>query len=85
MKKEIIKNLTNDFESYANQTQNEIEFWFARDLQHLLGYTEWRNFTKVINKAKTACGFAGRNSSEQKRLLLFEDLRFGQSDNKQNG
>ncbi len=55
MKKEIIKNLTNDFESYANQTQNEIEFWFARDLQHLLGYTEWRNFTKVINKAKTAC------------------------------
>ncbi len=59
MKKEIIKTLTNDFESYANQTQNEIEFWFARDLQHLLGYSEWRNFTKVINKAKTACETAG--------------------------
>ncbi len=58
-KKEIIKTLTNDFESYANQTQNEIEFWFARDLQHLLGYSEWRNFTKVINKAKTACETAG--------------------------
>ncbi len=59
MKKEIIKTLTNDFESYANQTQNGIEFWFARDLQHLLGYSEWRNFIKVINKAKTACETAG--------------------------
>ena len=59
MKKEIIKHLTNDFESCANQTQNGIEFWFARDLQHLLGYTEWRNFTKVINKAKTACKTPG--------------------------
>jgi DNA-damage-inducible protein D len=59
MKKEIIKHLTNDFESYANQTQNGVEFWFGRDLQHLLGYTEWRNFTKVINKAKTSCDTAG--------------------------
>ncbi len=55
MKKEIIRNLTADFESYSNRTENEIEFWFARDLQHLLGYSEWRNFTKVINKAKTSC------------------------------
>jgi len=59
MKKEIIKVLTKDFESYTNQTQNEIEFWFARDLQYLLGYTEWRNFNKAINKAKTACETAG--------------------------
>lgn len=59
MKKEIIKHLTQDFESYANQTRNSIEFWFARDLQHLLGYTEWRNFSKVINKAKTTCETAG--------------------------
>jgi DNA-damage-inducible protein D len=59
MKKEIIRNLTIDFESYSNKTENEIEFWFARDLQHLLGYTEWRNFTKVINKAKRSCETAG--------------------------
>jgi DNA-damage-inducible protein D len=32
-----------------------VEFWLARDLQHLLSYTEWRNFTLAINKAKTAC------------------------------
>ncbi len=59
MKKEIIRNLTADFESYSNKTENDIEFWFARDLQHLLGYTEWRNFIKVINKAKTACETSG--------------------------
>jgi len=32
-----------------------VEFWLARDLQHLLGCAEWRNFTAVIIKAKTAC------------------------------
>ncbi len=53
MKKEIIKSLTENFEAFPNKTENDIEFWFARDLQHLLGYTEWRNFTEVINKAKT--------------------------------
>ena len=55
----MIKHLTRDFESYANQTRNGVGFWFGRDLQHLLVYTEWRNFTKVINKAKTACETAG--------------------------
>lgn len=59
MKKDVVKHLTLDFESYANKTSDNIEFWFARDLQHLLEYTEWRNFTKVINKAKTACETAG--------------------------
>lgn len=64
MKKAIIKHLTKDFESYTNQTQNNIEFWFARDLQHLLGYSEWRNFYKVINKAKTTCETAGHLISD---------------------
>ena len=59
MKKEVVKNLTQDFESQVNHTKSDIEFWFARDLQHLLGYSEWRNFTKVINKAKTACETSG--------------------------
>ncbi|MBC8383632.1 MAG: DNA damage-inducible protein D [Candidatus Cloacimonetes bacterium] len=64
MKKDIIRNLTMDFESYSNKTENDIEFWFARDLQHLLGYYEWRNFTKVINKAKTSCETAGHEISD---------------------
>lgn len=59
MKKEVIKSLAENFDSYANKTENNIEFWFARDLQHLLGYTKWDNFVKVINKAKTACETSG--------------------------
>lgn len=59
MKEEVIKHLANDFESHVNHTKNGIEFWFARDLQHLLGYTEWRNFLQVINKAKTSCETSG--------------------------
>ncbi|MFH1320202.1 MAG: BRO family protein [Bacteroidota bacterium] len=64
MKKEIVKHLTEDFESYSNKTENGIEFWFARDMQHLLGYTEWRNFLKGINKAKTSCETGGHEISD---------------------
>ena len=59
MKSEIIQSLAQNFEDYTNTTESAVEFWFARDLQHLLGYKEWRNFSKVINKAKTACEASG--------------------------
>lgn len=64
MKKEIIKTLTNDFEIHTNKTANDIEFWFARDLQLLLGYSKWDNFVKVISKAKTACETSGHEVSD---------------------
>ncbi len=64
MKKEIIKSLTNTFESHSYTTENGIEFWYARDLQHLLGYTKWDNFVNVINKAKTSCEVSGNNISD---------------------
>jgi DNA-damage-inducible protein D len=59
MKKEIIKSLTQNFEDYANTTESGVEFWLARDLQHLLGYSKWDNFIKVVNKAKTSCEVSG--------------------------
>jgi len=55
MKTDLIHTLTDTFEAHAQQAENGIEFWLARDLQHLLGYDEWRNFSTVIIKAKTAC------------------------------
>ncbi|MEX0359811.1 MAG: DNA damage-inducible protein D [Allomuricauda sp.] len=61
MKAEVIKSLSNNFEGHSQTTENGIEFWFARDLQHLLGYTKWDNFNKVINKAKTSCEAAGND------------------------
>jgi DNA-damage-inducible protein D len=59
MKTDLIHTLTGDFEAHAQQAENGIEFWLARDLQHLLGYDEWRNFTTVISKAKTSCEVSG--------------------------
>lgn len=54
MKKEIITQLHSAFESILHKKENT-KFWYARDLQKLLGYDKWENFIKVIEKAKIAC------------------------------
>lgn len=41
-----------------------IEYWFARELQQVLEYTEWRNFITVIERAKEACGNSNINISD---------------------
>lgn len=64
MENQIIQSLTKNFESFVNTTENGIEFWFARDLQHLLGYDKWDNFINVISKAKTACDVSGQLVSD---------------------
>ncbi len=64
MKKELVKSLTDTFQDHSHTTENGVEFWFARDIQHLLGYTEWRNFFNVIVKAKTACEVSGNPISD---------------------
>lgn len=43
------------FESIKHINEHGEEFWYARDLQIALEYKEWRNFNKVIDKAKVAC------------------------------
>ena len=60
MKSELVETLTGTFEAHAQQTENGIEFWLARDLQHLLGYGKW----DVISKAKTACEVSGHNVAD---------------------
>ncbi|MFA5831702.1 MAG: DNA damage-inducible protein D [Candidatus Paceibacterota bacterium] len=64
MKTEIIVSLTKNFEAHAHHTVDGLEFWFARDLQILLGYDEWRNFFTVMNKAKIACNNTGLSSDD---------------------
>lgn len=59
MKLELVQSLTETFEDHAQQTENGVEYWLGRDLQHLLGYSEWRNFNAVISKAKAACEISG--------------------------
>ena len=69
MKSEIIIQLHKNFEDYAHQIDGE-EFWFARDLMGLLGYTKWENFAKVIDKAKQSCYTAGHSVADH-----FPDVR----------
>jgi DNA-damage-inducible protein D len=58
MKKEQIHQLFQQFES-ACYDYKGVECWSARDLQVIFNYAEWRNFLKVIDKAKDACKNSG--------------------------
>ena len=52
--------IINPFEAIKHiNPKSGVEYWFARELQPLLEYTEWRNFVAVVNKARTACENAG--------------------------
>ncbi len=58
--KSKIMELKEKFDSIINtEEKGNIEFWYARDLQTKLGYTQWRNFLEVINKAIVSCESAG--------------------------
>ena len=59
MKNGMVQVLTDTFEGHSQRAEGGVEFWLARDLQHLLGYAEWRNFGTVLSKAKTACELSG--------------------------
>ena len=50
------ENYTNqNFEDIKHIDENGIEYWYARELQSVLNYKEWRKFENVINKAKESC------------------------------
>jgi DNA-damage-inducible protein D len=44
-----------------------VEFWYARELQNLLGYNRWENFENTINKAKMVCENAKQNTTDHFR------------------
>lgn len=60
MKSEEIKTLFAQFECAAVEIEG-VECWSARELQQLLGYTQWRNFVNTIDKAKESCQNAGES------------------------
>ena len=62
MIKAKIESLKNNFDTIKNVLKEEnIEFWFARDLQATLSYERWENFYKIILKAVEACNNSGGN------------------------
>ncbi len=58
MEKETIIKLNKSFEESAYE-QEGVEYWLARELQELLGYSDWRNFLNAVEKAKESCKTTG--------------------------
>jgi DNA-damage-inducible protein D len=58
VEKETIIKLNKSFEESAYE-EDGIEYWLARELQILLGYSDWRNFINVVEKAKEICKTIG--------------------------
>lgn len=52
------------FESIKHVDKDGNEFWYARELQKVLEYTQWRRFEEVIDRAKNACKNSGNIVSE---------------------
>jgi len=59
MKSDKIAALFTRFEGIVRREQG-VEYWFARELQELLEYTQWRNFVVALDKAREACRKAGQ-------------------------
>lgn len=62
MKEKEIKELFEQFEAIANEYEG-VECWSARELAQVLGYSQWRNFEGIIEKAKASCTNAGQEVS----------------------
>ena len=56
MNNQNIEKLQNDFNNISYLVDDtQIEYWYARDLQNILGYAKWDKFSNVIKKAQIAC------------------------------
>jgi len=56
MEKDLMVQLLKQFDDIVNLwPDSQLEFWYARELQVVLGYDRWENFKKVIDKAVIAC------------------------------
>ena len=54
-------NAERSFESLKQSNEHGAEFWSARDLQPLLGYSQWRRFEQAVERAITSCETSGNN------------------------
>ena len=69
MRTRLTKKAITTFESIKRDDDNGIEYWSSRDLWKVLGYTEYRHFLPVIEKAKIACQNSSQPISDH-----FEDI-----------
>lgn len=50
---------SHDFEGLKQANEHGAEYWSARDLQSLLGYSQWRRFEEAVQRAITSCEQSG--------------------------
>ena len=68
MNKEMIQKLQNQFDVLSRKAPDEdVEFWFARELQEPLGYAKWERFKDAIQWAITSCEITGYDPSNHFR------------------
>ena len=65
MKKIGDRYTNNIFENIKHIDEYGNEYWYARELSKVLEYKDWKNFLKVLNKAKEACKNSEFNIDEQ--------------------
>jgi len=68
MDKTKISQTIDSFNSIIHSEQNgQIEYWYARDLMVLLGYSRWENFANAIQRAMDSCETSGANVADHFR------------------
>lgn len=69
-----------NFDAIRHLDDDGREYWYARELYPLLGYSRWQRFQAVIEKAKTACKSLKINDSDHfTNLGKMVDLGSGSS------
>ena len=51
------------FEQLKQCNEHDAEFWSARDLQGVLGYSQWRRFDDAIKRAMESCEASGNKAA----------------------
>lgn len=63
-----IQQLQSRFDTLTNRIPDQnVEFWFARDLMEPLGYARWENFLTVVRRAIESCETTGYNPDDHFR------------------
>jgi DNA-damage-inducible protein D len=61
MDKQLPTHCALTFEGLKRTNEHSAEYWSARDLQTMLGYSQWRRFDDAIKRAMTSCETSGNN------------------------
>lgn len=70
MTEDLTLEITNaNFDAIKQLDEDNREYWFARDLWKLLGYSSWQKFEPVVRKAVTACKLSGAKVQDHFNLV----------------